>query len=145
MLMISDEMRRRIAALNRRDLKHADEVAEAEAQVEPEVRPVRGERRAPDPGELRVMATASDARLHLALDEVTQGEVIHTPAGTFLLIDQTVQEFLSGGGRAFGARYERAISALHAGNVPHDPYDTFHTLIDARAEDVIYVDIETTG
>lgn len=137
--MISDEMRRRIAALNRRDLKHADEVSEAEAQVEP------GERRAPDPGELRVMATASDARLHLALDEVTQGEVIHTPAGTFLLIDQTVQEFLRGGGRAFGARYERAISALHAGNVPHDPYDTFHTLIDARAEDVIYVDIETTG
>ncbi len=143
--MISDEMRRRIAALNRRDLKHADEVSEAEGQVEPEVRSARGERRAPDPGELRVMAAASDARLHLSLDEVAQGEEIHTPAGTFLLIDQTVQEVLRGGGRAFGARYERAIGALHEGNVPHDPYDTFHSLIDARAEDVIYVDIETTG
>ena len=101
--MISDEMRRRIAALNRRDLKHADEVSEAEGQSEPEVRSDRGERRAsndvmPDPGALRVMATASDARLHLALDEVTQGEEIHTPAGTFLLIDQTVQEVLRGGG-----------------------------------------------
>ena len=154
-------MRRRIAALNRRDLKHlsasaqagADEVSEAEGQVEPEVRSARGERRAPDPGELRVMAAASDlsasaqagARLHLSLDEVAQGEEIHTPAGTFLLIDQTVQEVLRGGGRAFGARYERAIGALHEGNVPHDPYDTFHSLIDARAEDVIYVDIETTG
>lgn len=150
-LMISDEMRRRIAALNRRDLKHADEVSEAEGQSEPEVRPARGERRAsddvmraPDPGELHVMATASDARLHLSLDEVVQGEEIYTPAGTFLLIDQTVQEVLRGG-HAFGARYERAIGALHSGNVPHDPYDTFHSLIDVRAEDVIYVDIETTG
>ena len=150
--MISDEMRKRIAALNRRDLKHADEVSEAEGQSEPEVRSDRGERRAsndvmraPGPGALRVMATASDARLHLALDEVTQGEEIHTPAGTFLLIDQTVQEVLRGGGREFGVRYERAIGALHAGNVPHDPYHTFNPLIDARAEDVIYVDIETTG
>ena len=143
--MISDEMRKRIAALNRRDLKHADEVSEAEQQEEPEVRPGRGERRAPDPGALRVMATASDARLHLALDEVAQGEEIHTPAGTFLLIDQTIQEVLRGGGREFGVRHERAIGALHVGNVPHDPYDTFHSLIDARAEDVIYVDIETTG
>ena len=142
--MISDEMRKRIAALNRRDLKHADEVSEAEGQSEPEVRPVRGERRAPD-HELRVMATASDARLHLALDEVAQGEEIHTPAGTFLLIDQTIQEVLRGGGREFGARYERAIGALHAGNVPHDPYDTFHPLIETRVKDVIYVDIETTG
>ena len=143
--MISDEMRKRIAALNRRDLKHADEVSEAEQQEEPEVRPGRGERRAPDSGELRVMAIASDARLHLALDEVAQGEEIHTPAGTFLLIDQTIQEVLRGGGREFGVRHERAIGALHVGNVPHDPYDTFHSLIDARAEDVIYVDIETTG
>ena len=143
--MISDGMRKRIAALNRRDLKHADEVSEAERQEEPEVRPGRGERRAPDPGALRVMATASDARLHLALDEVAQGEEIHTPAGTFLLIDQTIQEVLRGGGREFGVRHERAIGALHVGNVPHDPYDTFHSLIDARAEDMIYVDIETTG
>ena len=135
--MISDEMRKRIAALNRRDLKHADEVSEAEGQEEPEVRPAREERRA--------MTTASDARLHLALDEVAQGEEIHTPAGTFLLMDQTVQEVMRGGVRAFGVRHERAIGALHAGNVPHDPYDTFHSLIDAHAEDVIYVDIETTG
>ncbi len=102
--MISDEMRKRIAALNRRDLKYADEVSEAEGQSEPEIRPVRGERRAPD-HELRVMATASDARLHLALDEVAQGEEIHTPAGTFLLIDQTIQEVL----RVRIARVWRAI------------------------------------
>ena len=64
--MISDEMRRRIAALNRRDLKHADEVSEAEGQSGPEVRSDRGERRAPDPGDLRVMATASCAIISLA-------------------------------------------------------------------------------
>ena len=65
--------------------------------------------------------------------------------GTFLRIDQTIREVLSGGGWAFGERYARTISALHAGNVPWDRYDTFHPLIDAHARDVICVDIETTG
>ena len=155
--MISDEMRKRIASLNRRDLKHKDEieVSESEQRSKPDQPPVATGREkrgnaatsfsTPDRRDLRVMATASDARLRLALHEVVQGEEIQTPRGAFLRIDQTIREVLHGGGRAFGERYARAISALHAGNVPWDRYDTFHPLIDAHARDVICVDIETTG
>ena len=155
--MISDEMRKRIASLNRRDLKHKDEieVSESEQRSKPDQPPVATGREkrgnaatsfsTPDRRDLRVMATASDARLRLALHEVVQGEEIQTPGGAFLRIDQTIREVLHGGGWAFGERYARAISALHAGNVPWDRYDTFHPLIDAHARDVICVDIETTG
>lgn len=156
--MISDEMRKRIAALNRRDLKHKDEVevSEAERQMERDRPPVATDREKRDNAvtasfdptdrrDLRVMATASDARLRLALDEVVQGQVIQTPVGAFLRIDQPIREILRGGGRAFAERCERVIGALHEGNVPWDRYDTFHPLIEARAQDVIYVDIETTG
>lgn len=149
--MISDEMRKRIAALNRRDLKHKDEVEGSES----ERRPVASDDKkrgntttpfsAPDRRDLRVMATASDARLRLSLSEVAQGQAIQTPVGAFLRIDQTVREILRGGGRAFAERYAHVIGALQAGNVPWDRYDTFHPLIEARAQDVICVDIETTG
>ncbi len=139
--MISDEMRKRIAVLNRRDLKHENEVSDPKPRSAPDHASVATgrERRGAS-----AMAPTSDARLHLALNEVVQGEEIHTPAGAFLLIEQTIQEVLRGG-HAFGERYERIIRALHAGNVPSDRYDTFHPLIDAKAKDVMYVDIETTG
>lgn len=149
--MISDEMRKRIAALNRRDLKHKDEVEDSES----ERRPIASDDKkrgntttpfsAPDRRDLRVMATASDARLRLSLSEVAQGQAIQTPVGAFLRIDQTVREILRGGGRAFADRYAHVIGALQVGNVPWDRYDTFHPLIEARAQDVICVDIETTG
>ena len=156
--MISDEMRKRIAALNRRDLKHKDEVevSESERQIERARPPVATDREKRDNAtttfrdptdrrDLRVMATASDARLRLALDEVVQGKEIQTPVGAFLRIDQSIRELLHSGGQAFAERCERVIGALHKGNVPWDRYDTFHPLIEARAQDVIYVDIETTG
>ena len=151
--MISGEMRKRIAALNRRDLEHEDEV-EVGAEPEPEAKPVRKGRRtasvedtvrAPVPSELRVVARAADARLRLSLDEVAEGEEIDTPAGQFLLIDQTIQDLLHGAGDGFSHRYKKAIDGLGRDNVPADRYDTFDSLIDAKPEDVIYVDIETTG
>lgn len=152
--MISDEMRKRIAALNRRDLKHEDEVAVGASEPEAEAKPVRKERRvaskedvvrAPDSSELRVMATAADARLRLSLDEVAQGVEVDTHAGQFLLIDQTIQDLLHGAGDGFSDRYKRAIDGVVPSNVPVDRYGTFDSLIDANPEDVVYVDIEATG
>ena len=151
--MISDDMRKRIAALNRRDLKHKDEIEVSESEHGPVATDQKNRGNTatsfrapvPDARDLRVMATAADARLHLSLSEVAQGQAIQTHAGAFLRIDQTVREILHGGGRAFAERYAHAISTLHAGNVPWDRYDTFHPLIDAHARDVICVDIETTG
>ena len=52
---------------------------------------------------------------------------------------------MHGGGGAFNERYERAIGELNVSNVPVDRYDTFHPLINAKPQDVIYVDIEATG
>ncbi|MDP6040997.1 MAG: ribonuclease H-like domain-containing protein [Candidatus Latescibacteria bacterium] len=152
--MISDEMRKRIAALNRRDLKHKDEVEVGDSEPEPEAKPVRREWRAaanedvvraPDPSELRVIATAADARLRLSLDEVAQGVEVDTLAGQFLLIDQTVQDLLHGAGEGFSDRYKQAIEGVVRQNVPVDRYGTFDPLVNAVPEDVIYVDIEATG
>ena len=151
--MISDEMRKRIAALNRRDLQHEDQVEVGASEPEPDIKPAPRARRAsskdvvraPDSSELRVMATAADARLRLSIDEVAQGEEIDTPAGQFLLIDQTIQDLLHGGGGGFSERYEQVIGLVDASNVPVDRYDTFHPLIAAQAKDVIYIDIEATG
>lgn len=151
--MLSDEMRKRIAALNRSDLKHEEEVEVGDAP-EPEAKPPqrrRGSRASaqpeplPLPNDLRVMATAADARLRLRLDDVAQGIEVPTEAGQFFLIDQSLNELLHGGGDGFRERYVNAISGVRESTVPADPHNTFHPLIDAKPQDVIYVDIEATG
>ncbi|MBT3605164.1 MAG: ribonuclease H-like domain-containing protein [Candidatus Latescibacteria bacterium] len=150
--MLSENMRKRIASLNRRDLKHEDEV-EVGDEKEPEAKPAPRKRapRAqemqdplPLPQDLRVMATAADARLRLRLDEVAQGMEIPTEAGQFFLIDQSLNELLPGGD-GFRQHYVKVMKGLNASNVPSDPHNTFEPLIEAKAENVIYVDIEATG
>lgn len=153
--MLSEDMRKRIAALNRRDLQHEEEVEVGEvAQEKPASKPTRKSRTrsktddvapAPLPKDLKVMATAADARLRLRLDEVAQGAEIPTEAGSFFLIDQSIGALLHGGGEGFKTRYVDVIANVGAHNVPADPHNTFHPLIDAKAKDVIYVDIEATG
>jgi uncharacterized protein YprB with RNaseH-like and TPR domain len=152
-VMLSDDMRKRIASLNRRDLRHEDEVVVSETP-EPEAKPAATRREPrvrtpqeplPMPDNLRVMATAADARLRLRLDEVAQGTEIQTEAGQFFMIDQSLNELLPGGGDGFREHYVKVIQDLSATTVPSDPHNTFDVLIDARPEDVIYVDIETTG
>jgi uncharacterized protein YprB with RNaseH-like and TPR domain len=147
--MISDEMRKRIAALNRRDLKHDVETGDEEGTTKPEKPPrASGKKRDPiadvpaiEPTDLQIVATAADARLRLTLKEVAPGEEVGNKAGQFLLIEQSIQSLLHGGGGGFQARYELAIGALTAGLGD----ESFGKLSQVCPEEVIYVDIETTG
>lgn len=91
------------------------------------------------------MRQSADARLRLRLDEVANGAVIPTEAGQFFLIDQSIGELLKGGGNGFRERYVQLIDQLGISDVPPDPHNTFAPLANARAQDVIYVDIEATG
>ncbi|MDA0711310.1 MAG: ribonuclease H-like domain-containing protein [bacterium] len=97
------------------------------------------------PEDLRVVATAADARLRLRLNEVAQGAVIQTEAGQFYMIDQSLSELLRGGGDSFREHYVKTMASLRLGNLAHDIQKTFHPLIEVGPENVIYVDIETTG
>ena len=146
--MLSEEMRRRIAALNQRALKHEDEMDAGEALV-PDLsradnaakktrqkRFAGTEEKLPEPEVLRVAPTAADARLRLALSEVAPGEVIENEAGRFLWIEKPIRAVLHGGGGAFCARFVRAIDGADA---------QFAPLVGKRPEDVLFVDIETTG
>lgn len=149
--MLSEEMRRRIAALNRRELKHEEEVDVGQVPVSnappvdgaPPKGPSGKRRELPPPGikppdleVLHVVPTAADARLRLSLNEVAPGEVIENEAGRFLWIEKPIQDVLHGGGGAFCARFVRAITRADA---------QFAPLVDTRPEDVLFVDIETTG
>jgi len=157
--MLSEDMRKRIAALNRRDLKHEDdievgEVPEQETKPTSKPRTSRTSRAShtappqaplPLPRDLRVMATAADARLRLRLDEVAKGSEIQTDAGQFFMIDLSMDELLPGSGDGFRAHYVKVINEVSVANVPSDPHNTFDALVPAKPEDVIYVDIEATG
>lgn len=154
--MLSEDMRKRIAALNRRDLKHEDDIevgegAEQEPKPTSKPRASRSSRTStpqeplPLPRDLRVMATAADARLRLRLDEVAKGSEIQTDAGQFFMIDLSMDELLPGSGDGFRAHYVKVINEVTVANVPSDPHDTFDALVTAKPEDVIYVDIEATG
>ena len=160
--MLSENLRKRIAALNRGDLQHTssppDDPASGEdppAAEKPRRRP-QGKRtgvpekilpaaQPPPAHEMRLVASASDARLRLSLDDVVAGEEIETDAGSFLLIDRSYQELFPGGGSAFGKHYAGLISSLEDDVVPEDRYDTFRPLAAAKPEDLLYVDIEATG
>jgi len=160
--MISDDLRKRIAALNKGGLRRNPAAAEEEASAEspqrkrdpkPIVRyrhPAREKEVASpkalpeDLAGLQTPVPRSDARLHLPLEAVAQGVEVRGDAGRFLLIDRPVQALFPSSGKAFDQRYAHTISSLEA-PVPHDTRGTLQPLAGAGPEGVLYVDIETTG
>ena len=150
---MSDDMRKRIALLNRRELKHEDEGVPGDEQVSRRKTPPKRtglhapthRDRVPLPSDVKVVATAADARLRLRLDEVAQGGEIQTEAGSFFMIDQSLDELLHGGGDGFREHYLDVINGLSLADLPPDANHTFDALVHVKAENVIYVDIEATG
>ena len=160
--MISDDLRKRIAALNKGGLRNNRETAEEQTPVEPpqkerDRKPIARYRHpgrekevaAPKvPSEasagLQAPATRSDARLHLPLEEVAQGVEVQGDAGQFLMIDRPMQALFPSAGKAFNQRYSHTISSLEE-PVPHDTRGTLQPLAGAGPAGVLYVDIETTG
>ena len=137
--MLSDNIRKRIAAMNRRRLRHPpNEPAEGDALAG-----VDGRIGTPDEEAHHVFAGPSDARLTATLDEVVDGAEVRSEAGCFFLIQRSFGDLFLVDGEAFCQRYAGAFSNLGADR-PRVP-ENFQLLADARPEDVLYVDIETTG
>ncbi|MCZ6632892.1 MAG: ribonuclease H-like domain-containing protein [bacterium] len=151
--MLSEDLRKRIAALNKKSLQPEPVVDQKEAA--PQRRPEQKRRTKsspsvppadpPAPDELRVGPTASDARLKLALQDVAPGVEVENEAGQFLLMDRSFQEVLPGGGDGFQTRYVQTLTDLDRAAVPADRYQTFDPLATVGAEGLLYVDIEATG
>ncbi len=140
--MLSDNIRKRIAAMNRRRLRHtSSESGEPNRGGAPVLE--SGPTEATDAEDLHVFAGPSDARLTAALEEVTEGAEIRSELGCFLLIERGIGDLFSTDGGAFCERYAGAFPNL-GGAQAHVP-ENFHLLSDMSPEDVLYVDIETTG
>ena len=143
--MLSDNIRKRIAAMNRRRLRHADRAPAEDGES--------GQRRAPtgsggqalatDQEALHVFAGPSDARATATLEEVADGAEVRSEAGCFFLIQRSFGDLFSVDGDAFCQRYAGAFPNLGAARA-HVP-ENLHLLADTRPEDVLYLDIETTG
>ena len=135
--MLSDQIRKRIAELNQRSLKHSPlESVDGTDEDLPQ-----GE--AENHAQNSVYASAQDARRNLAIDEAEGGHEVHTEFGSFLLIDQPFDAWIPGNGKAFLEKYVHRLQSLET--PPEDRHDSFHPLVDAGPNDLIYLDIETTG
>ena len=122
--MLSDDMRKRIAGLNKGTLRHrpkepvpeTGERAKPSKQrpsPEPIIRyrtPFRErtasaeESSAPETHDVRMSAAPSDAGLRVSIEEAAGGREIRNEAGRFLLIERSYQDFVPGEGRAAPAR-----------------------------------------
>ena len=149
--MLSEDLRKRIARLNRRSLRHAEE--EEKPQEETPREEAHAPRRRPPPQRdvppvppvpLRVTATPADARLTLSLDEVTEGEEVCSDAGRFLQIEKSFSDMVPGS-EGFCTRYVRALSFSDALGHPGQLHPDFHPLADVGPEALLFVDIEATG
>ena len=163
--MLSDDMRKRIAGLNKGALRHrpkepAPETGERAGpskqrpSPEPIIRyrtPFRERTAAaqgsspPETQDVRRAAAPSDAGSRVSIEEAAGGREIRNEAGRFLLIERSYQDFAPGEGRAFCRRYARKISSLEGAAVPHDVHGVLRPLLRAKPEDILYVDIEATG
>lgn len=131
--MLSKNIRKRIAALNRGSLRGTPEAPVSEAEHDLEE------------GDFRVFSTPSDARLTAALEEVAEGAEVRSEAGCFFLIDQPFQDLFSTGGEAFGEQYVRLFASFQREETFEHLHESLHPLVKTAPEDLLYVDIETTG
>ncbi len=135
LLMLSKEIRKRIAALNRGSLRHVGEEAASE-----------GEEAVANRGlAVRAFATPSDARLTVSLEDVAQGTEVRSEAGCFFLIEHAFQDLCATGGEAFEARHVRLFSGIQRKDAFTRLHTSLHPLAETSPEGLLYVDIEATG
>ena len=91
-------------------------------------------------------ATASDARIRLALDDIATGSEKHTPPGCFYLIDQSVDGLLPRRGPELSRRFAQVLRETRGKSVvPYDEHETFGALTSTSEDALVFVDIEATG
>ena len=79
----------------------------------------------------------------MSLEDVVQGAVVRSGSGCFLLIERPLGDLIPGGAAAFRDRYVRMISGAHWDGLLRDPQPG--SLGEIGPEDILYVDVETTG
>jgi len=139
--MLSNDLRKRIAALNRRDLS---------GQTDPDPGRVMSARAegAPSDGTNQVSAgraTFQDARLSLPLEAVAAGEMVTNDLGRFLRIDKRLPELLPSAGDAFRRRFIRSVETAGGADPEAELTPSLLPMAKARPEDLLFVDIEATG
>ena len=91
-------------------------------------------------------ATADDARLRFALEEVVPGREKFVPPGRFYLIDREISELLPHRGSELTQRFLKLLKKINAQPVvDHDSFGTFQPLLKTPATSLLFVDIEATG
>ena len=99
----------------------------------------------PPPSEIP-RATADDARIRFALDDVIDGQETFVPPGRFFLIDRDVEELMPRRGPELTRRFTKLLGKLNAQTlVDHDEHDTFESLLHTGPQALAFVDIEATG
>ena len=157
--MLSNDLRKRIAALNRKDLTDGqgggrvpDEATRPEAAPRPDT--ARRPDAAPRPDAVQQgssgpaspgRATSRDARLSLPLEAVATGEVVANDLGVFLCIDRGVPELLPSAGDAFRRRFVRSVEMAGSPDSEAELTPSLLPMAEALPEDLLFVDIEATG
>ena len=143
--MISENIRKRIAAMNRQRLRQdSPRTGEDGGASSPGHAPASaGQAGRPDKDALHVFAGPSDARLTATLDDVAEGAEVRSDAGCFYLIERSFGDQFQVDGSTFCQRYVDAFSNL--GPDRTDVPESLHVLGATGPDEVLYVDIETTG
>ncbi len=136
--MVSDDLSRRLATLNRGRLRNVPEPQAAESAAV-HSGDVAGEMAIADP-----YASPLDAEFPVSLADVADGIEIHNAAGCFFMIRRLLPELFDGSG-AFQMRYAQAISSVEDGGVLARGNGVSSKLKHLTPDDILFVDIEATG
>jgi uncharacterized protein YprB with RNaseH-like and TPR domain len=91
-------------------------------------------------------ATAEDARIRFALDDVAEGVETFVPPGRFYMIDKPINRWLPRRGPELTRRFLALLEQINKKAViEHDAYETFGPLTATPAAGLAFVDIEATG
>ncbi len=131
--MLSENLRKRIAALNRKE--PANRPTPEAAGEDPPDPQVVGPRR----------ATSKEARLAVPLEAVATGSEVEGDAGVFLRIDRELPKLLPSAGKGFQRRFVRAVEMAGSARSPVDLGATLEPLSLSEPTDLLFVDIEATG
>lgn len=151
--MLSEDLRRRIAALNREALKHVPQAEKADNTAKNAVHegsPSLDGRHEKRPSVHEVVRSPSATsppspyQKTVWLDEVVRGQVIEEKDGPFLLIERTLRDLWKQAD-AFQQRYQSAVldgrACMDSGTLHGD----MQKLMEWDRRKVLYIDIETTG
>ena len=122
--MISESLRKRIAALNRMRLRSTPSEGRRELK--------------------RKLAVSRDARRRLSLKDAVEGREVNCGHGCFLVVEPKLKDLIPAYGEAFKRHYLGAICSIGVDRLLESD-ETFSPLKGRSPEDLLFIDLETTG